>query len=374
MFAAFAIPIYLHDMSTTCIPCSLYECTSCCGHFLYVCFDTSYVCPFYPVHPHTPWPACKFQSWNHLQHENLPKISSTPFLGWLQKVIFSEQTGLNHNPPKKHVQVIDPCVFSRKNWHLRGSCEPLFEQWRCVQSEFETKNTLNIFERTDGERDLFANFTAKNPPKNQASWSLISQVSSWFPHLSAPQHLCHAIFERPVWFIVGGLWCCQWSSNGAYILDGSRHFLLYWSWSWIEVLCNHFFTHVLSIHKHINFIYTQTYIFCKKNSISALSRFKQTGVSFRSADLDPGSTPATAQFDQGFAGQFGHLLCRGEGGRSYGSQWQLALGTTKHGTLAFCDLVFSGWETSLTSLTPLFFWWLPLPKYGWIWIETSLCN
>ena len=116
----------------------------------------------------------------------------------------------------------------------------------------------------------------------------------------------------------------------------------------LRMYCLYINTSILYTLKHT--------FFAKKNSISALSRFKQTGVSFRSADLDPGSTPATAQFDQGFAGQFGHLLCRGEGGRSYGSQWQLALGTTKHGTLAFCDLVFSGWETSLTSLTPLFFW------------------
>ena len=97
-------------------------------------------------------------------------------------------------------------------------------------------------------------FHSNKAPKTQPSWSLISQVSSWFPHLSAPQHLCHAIFERPVWFIVGGLWCCQWSSNGVYILDGCCHFLLYWSWSWIEVLCIFFFGHILRIH-----MYTQTH-------------------------------------------------------------------------------------------------------------------
>jgi len=67
---------------------------------------------------------------------------------------------------------------------------------------------------------------------------------------------------------------------------------------------------------------------------------------FGAADLDPGIKGWQKTLkSRGFAGQFGHLLCRGQSGRSYGSQWQLALGTTKHGT--------SGME----NVTHTFFFW-----------------
>ena len=223
---------------------------------------------------------------------------------------------VQHKPTENWAIVRTVRVCSLRVWHKKTSNEPVVKEI-CSQIS-QQQNT-----QKPNHHDL-------------------CQVSSWFPHLSAPQHLCHAIFERPVWFIVGGLWCCQWSSNGVYILDGCCHFLLYWSWSWIEVLCIFFFGHILCTH-----MYAQTHQVYILKSHTCFCKYCILRLSHKHCFclvlqiLIQGSRVGKKRWNcRGFAGQFGHLLCRGQSGRSYGSQWQLALGTTKHGTVA--------WKTSLT--------------------------
>ena len=102
-----------------------------------------------------------------------------------------------------------------------------------------------------------------------------------------------------------------------------------------------YYVHICT-HKHIKFIYQKSHTCFCKDCISLLSHKTLVFVWCLQILRDQGLK------SRGFAGQFGHLLCRGQSGRSYGSQWQLALGTTKHGTVA--------WKTSLTLFVFFFSW------------------
>ena len=163
------------------------------------------------MHPHTLWPAFKFQSWNYFASPGVGLCNIN-----LQKI------------------------------------EPLLEQWGCVQSEFDTKN----FEWTRWWKRFVHKFHSNKTPKNptimifdQPGQQLIS--TSICPAASLPCHLwtaCLVHCGRALVLLV----IQQWRLHFGWLSPLSAILKLELNWS---TLYFSLWTYIMYTYVHIKFIY-----------------------------------------------------------------------------------------------------------------------